>query len=149
MALVTVVGFVRDHSLTPIQGRAARLFFRPNNANIGAGLMTGTEVQAELNDTTGRFEVELDNSPGVSYTPVMDWLISSGSDSPEMFVRGFEEWQFRVRPGVGGNIQDLVDRTPVDAVAWGFGPPTQDTPAYIDISGDFPVLYLLGKEVTA
>lgn len=105
MGLVTVTGRVGDHSHVAISGRAARLWFRPKRAQVVNGVvMTGGEVQATLNDTTGMFSVVLDNQ--APYVPVLDWLIGSADEPPERRARGVEEWP-EIFPGVGGDITGL------------------------------------------
>ncbi|MCC2030606.1 hypothetical protein [Microbacterium allomyrinae] len=106
MSLVSVTGNVYDHTHTALSGRAPRLWFRPNGPNLGDALLVSTWAQAALDAGTGAFTVWLDNSPGVFYTPVMDWLINP--DDPD--GRSFEEWRSLVLfPGpIGGPISQLL-----------------------------------------
>ncbi len=103
MALVIVTGRVGDHSHVAISGRGARLWFRPERAQVADGVvMTSGEVLATLTDETGMFSAELDNrSP---YTPVLDWLTTP--EMPERRGRGYEEWPL-IFPGNGGDITGL------------------------------------------
>lgn len=108
MAVVPVYGYVKDFAGVPISGVSLRLWFRPNGPTVGdLGLQPASRwVRASLTDANGYFVAQLDNSPGVFYIPVIEYL-SSGSH-PNAF--GFEEWpQVKVFPGpTGGGITDLA-----------------------------------------
>lgn len=114
MALVPVTGDVQNHSGVVLSGRAAKLWFRPSQPAVGdLGLQVASQwSRATLNDATGAFSVQLDNSPGVLYTPILEYLIDP--DDPDS--SGFDEWQLRVYPGPsGGDIRDL---SPTDLTIW-------------------------------
>lgn len=108
MAVVPVTGFVTDFAGDAISGVQARLFFRANKPVLGdLGLQVRARwVEATLSDPTGYFTVYLDNTPGVFYTPVLQYLNDGTAPDPS----GFEEWiNVRVFPGpVGGPITSLI-----------------------------------------
>lgn len=125
MALVTVTGYVQNHSNVVLSGRGARLWFRPQKPIIGdLGLQTASQwSRAKLNDTTGRFTVELDNSPGVFYTPHLEYRMDP--DDPES--KNFDEWNLKIFPGpTGGDIRDL---SPSDLTIWTVLVSVDDPPA--------------------
>ncbi|WP_336632847.1 MULTISPECIES: hypothetical protein [unclassified Microbacterium] len=109
MPLVTITGTARDHARVPISASLRpRLWFVPKNAEIGAGLMTATEVQATWTNNSGGFTVEVES--GLAYRVRMDWLVpGQENEPPEKRARGFVEWPFDVNSDVGGDVDDLVD----------------------------------------
>ena len=107
MALVTVTFKVSDHSHVSLAGRAPIMWFKPNKPNAGDGrLLTGSRwPRADLNEASGNGSVQLDNSPEIFYTPILQYL--ADPSRPDSW--GFDEWDLRVFPGpTGGVITDLA-----------------------------------------
>lgn len=116
MPLVDVTGYAWDHARAPFFSQnQPELWFRPNQANTLAGaLLSRVEVQADLNAGSGAFTVQLEASPGITYTPVLRWLVNPQEPNPEMRAWGYDEWPLVVNPYPnGGQIGDLVGASPL------------------------------------
>lgn len=138
MALVTITGNVWDHSRDAIaESQQPRLWFRPDRSRVGPGLLGDEEVQASLTASTGAFTVQLESALGISYTPVLDYLVPGmSSESPGNRARGYVEFP-RIYPGDGGDIGDLGEFIGMSGIVFGFGPPPSHfrDVVYLDITG--------------
>lgn len=139
MALVTITGNVWDHSRDAIgEDQQPRLWFRPDRSRVGPGLLGDVEVQASLTASTGAFTVQLESALGISYTPVLDYLVPGmASESPGKRARGYIEFP-PIYPGNGGDISLLGKFVGMNGLLFGFGPPPRhfSNVVYLDISGE-------------
>lgn len=146
MAQVTVTGNVWDHSRDAIApSQQPRLWFRPERPRIGPGLLGDEEVEADLDAATGEFTVQLESALGISYVPVLDYLVTSTADTPEKRARGWVEFP-PIHPGNGGDISALGELVGLNGIVYGFGPPPPflRNAVYLDIAG--PAIKIYGPE---
>ncbi|MEV8023405.1 hypothetical protein [Microbacterium sp. NPDC080220] len=94
------------------------------------------EVQASLTAATGAFTVQLESALGISYTPILDYLVTPTGETPENRARGRVEFP-RIYPGDGGDIGDLGEFIGMSGIVFGFGPPPSHfrNVVYLDITG--------------
>lgn len=111
MPAKTVTGNVRTHlGLAMPAERQLELWFRPNGSNISdGGLAIGVDAKANLNLTTGDFNVSLETAPHILYTPWVRWLVDPGESDPEKWAWGYAEWAWSFSPYPnGGPIDELA-----------------------------------------
>ncbi|MDF2990815.1 MAG: hypothetical protein K0S37_1329 [Microbacterium sp.] len=150
MATVTVEGSVLTHEgvVFPLE-LSPELWFRPQRpSSVPGALLVGVEVKAEwVNINEGLFTVRLEAAPDTFYVPVFRWRQNPAEPRPELWSYGYQEWPYKLWPGNGGAIDDLLEMD-LFTNAWilsGFGDPTGSVLGgnrpYFDISGDTLVLW--------
>lgn len=115
MAIVTVTGNAWTHRGEPIPAnRKPELWFRPRRESLnGDSLLTATDVRADLNATTGAFQVKLEAGPALLYRPWMRWLTNPHERDTDKWAFGFSEWPFDINPyPIGGDLSHLVKVEP-------------------------------------
>lgn len=143
MALVTITGNVWDHSRDAIaEDQQPRLWFKPDRSRVGPGLLGDEEVRASLTASTGAFTVQLESAPGITYTPILDYLVTPTGETPENRARGRVEFP-TIYPGNGGDISALGEFVGLNGIVYGFGPPPAylRNAVYLDITGPAVKIY--------
>lgn len=146
MALAPVYGTITDCGLRPLAGRQLRLRFTLSGPATENERLLVTEPVEVTPDQYGGFRVDLWETtllaPATWYDVTAVWLVAGQAPAYQKLPQ-----KLRVPRG-GGAIGDLLlVPAPPGAMSWGFGPPTREWGAYVDIAGERPVLYLNGKLV--
>lgn len=119
MPLVNVVLNLVDHGQVKLpDGWQPRVWFRPNKSHIvpaGSGAMPAVEVQAAPRETSpSAYIAELwsePNDPDWWYTLCVDWLPpGQASEQPGERSRGYMEWPYKIYPGEGGDLGDIISQ---------------------------------------
>jgi len=155
VAVVEVSGNVRTHAGVPFPADlGGELWFRPSQDSVTPGaLLVGVEVQADLDPATGSFTAPLEAAPDLWYKPFFRWVIDKSDPKPSNWSFGYREWPYKLWPGSGGAIEDLLqpDLFTNAWILYGYGPPSASIAAgerpYIDLSGTTMGLWGPGSAV--
>lgn len=111
MPWVTITGDLWDHSQVRLPAdRQPELYFRPNDAAIGGGVLIGVDVKASLDVPTGAFSIVVysDLTDRIKYRPWVRWLSRPGDI--ESYSWQYKELPFEIVPDTGGSIGGLLEQ---------------------------------------
>ncbi|GGD33005.1 hypothetical protein GCM10010915_11740 [Microbacterium faecale] len=115
MPLVPVNGNLFDFGQVVVPpALEPRLWFVANQSWLAAtgGAFFNAEVRATWRQETGGFHADLwsePNDPRLWYTMRLDYLEpGQEQEQPGNRARGFFEWHYKIFPGEGGNLGDII-----------------------------------------